>query len=86
MSFSQRTNLLLVMAGSIYFCVVCANSHTLDSSWSDTDPLDIETGENEALVKDLVTTVGNLSPDQRRAVMKFIKTVYLVGSDYLFCK
>ncbi|KAL5109817.1 hypothetical protein TcWFU_001427 [Taenia crassiceps] len=63
--------------GVIYFCVVCVNSHGLDSSWSDTDSMDMEMGGNEALVKDLVATVGNLSPDQRRVVMKFIKTVYL---------
>ncbi|VDK39925.1 unnamed protein product [Taenia asiatica] len=74
------------MAGVIYFCVICVNSHTLDSSWSDTDSFDMETGENELLVKDLVATVGNLSPDQRHAVMKFIKTIYLVGFDHLFFK
>ncbi|KAL5971477.1 hypothetical protein TSMEX_000809, partial [Taenia solium] len=78
MSFPQRTNFLIVMAGVMYFCMICVNSHTLDSSWGDTDSFDMETGENELLVKDLVTKVGNLSPDQRRAVMKFIKTVDLV--------
>ncbi|KAH9283977.1 hypothetical protein ECG_04877 [Echinococcus granulosus] len=77
MSFPQPTNFLLVIAALIYFCVVCVNSHTLDSSWSDSDSSDMEIGENEALVKDLVATMGNLSPDQRHAVMKFIKSVYL---------
>uniref|UniRef100_A0A915F094 Uncharacterized protein n=1 Tax=Echinococcus canadensis TaxID=519352 RepID=A0A915F094_9CEST len=77
MSFPQPTNFLLVIAALIYFCVVCVNSHTFDSSWSDSDSSDMEIGENEALVKDLVATMGNLSPDQRRAVMKFIKSVYL---------
>ncbi|EUB55971.1 hypothetical protein EGR_09175 [Echinococcus granulosus] len=84
MSFPQPTNFLLVIAALIYFCVVCVNSHTLDSSWSDSDSSDMEIGENEALVKDLVATMGNLSPDQRHAVMKFIKSVYLVGLCHLF--